>query len=56
MNESYFMKLRPVGAELFYTNTQTNMAKQTLAFRNVVKSLKHQVFLSRGHTAGGTVG
>jgi len=29
-----FMKIRPVGAELFHTDRQTNMTKLTVAFRN----------------------
>jgi hypothetical protein len=29
-----FIKIRPVGAELFHTDGQTDMAKLTVAFRN----------------------
>jgi hypothetical protein len=29
-----FMKIRPVGAELFHTDGRTDTAKPTVAFRN----------------------
>jgi hypothetical protein len=29
-----FMKIRPVGAELFYADRQTDITKLTVAFRN----------------------
>jgi hypothetical protein len=31
---SNFMKIRPVGAELFHTDRQTDMTKLIVAFRN----------------------
>ena len=37
---SNFMKIRPVGAELFNTNGRTGMTKVTVTFRNFVKALK----------------
>ena len=32
-----FMKIRPVGTDLFHEERQTHMAKVTVAFRNVAK-------------------
>ena len=37
---SNFIKIRPVGAELFHTDGQTDMTKLTVAFRNFAKVLK----------------
>ena len=34
------MKMRPVGAELFHTDRQTNMTKLTAAFRNFANAPK----------------
>jgi len=42
---SYFMKIRPVGAELFYaerrTDGWTSVTKLAVAFRNFVKASKN---------------
>jgi len=44
------MKLRPVGAELFYVDTrtdgQTDMTKLTVAFHNFENTPKHDSFIS----------
>jgi hypothetical protein len=32
---SSFIKIRPVGAELFHADVQTDMTKLTVAFRNL---------------------
>ena len=37
---SNFMKIRPVGAELFHANGQTDLAKLKVAFRNLANALK----------------
>ena len=34
------MKIRPVGAQLFHTDGQTDMRKLTVAFRNFVSAPK----------------
>ena len=34
------MKIRPVGAEFFYANGQTDMTKLKFAFRNIMKTPK----------------
>jgi hypothetical protein len=33
-----FVKIRPVGAELFHADRQTDMTKLTVAFRNFAKA------------------
>jgi hypothetical protein len=33
-----FMKIRPVGAELFHAHGRTDMSKRTVAFRNFVNA------------------
>ena len=37
-----FMKIRPVGAELFYTDGRTDMAKLTDVFRNFTNASKSE--------------
>jgi hypothetical protein len=39
---SNFMKFRPVGAELFHADGQTNMTKLIVAFRNFVNAPKNE--------------
>ena len=36
-----FMKIRPVGAELFHAERQTDMTKLTVAFRNITNAPKN---------------
>jgi len=38
------MKIRPVGAELFHADGQTDMTKLTIAFRNFAKTPKFFLF------------
>jgi hypothetical protein len=38
---SSFIKIRPVGAYLYHANGRTDMAKQTVAFRNFRNAPKH---------------
>jgi hypothetical protein len=40
---SNFMKMRPVGAELFHADGRTDMTKLTAAFRNFADSPKNRV-------------
>jgi hypothetical protein len=35
---SNFIKIRPMGGELFHTDGQTDMTKLTVAFRNFVNA------------------
>jgi len=37
------MKIRPVGAELFYADRRTDMSKLIVAFRNFVKAPKNGI-------------
>ena len=43
---SNFMKIRPVGAELFHADRQTDMTKLIVAFRNFAKAPKNSLMLS----------
>jgi len=38
---SNFMKIRPVGAELFHAYRRTDMTKLTVAFHNFANALKN---------------
>jgi hypothetical protein len=40
------MKIRPVGAELFHVDTQKDMTKQIIAFRNFSFAPKIQNFMA----------
>jgi len=40
---SNFKKPRPVGAQLFHTDGQTDMEKLTVAFRNFVNAPKNEL-------------
>ena len=43
---SNFMKIRPVGAELFHADRQTDMTKLIVAFRNFANAPKYSNFKS----------
>jgi hypothetical protein len=40
---SKFIKIRPVGAELFHADGQTDKTKLIVAFRNFAKANKNQL-------------
>ena len=40
---SYFMKILPVGAELFHVDRRTEMTKLIVSFRNFAKAPKYQL-------------
>ena len=40
------MQIRPVGAELFHVDGQTDMTKLTIAFRNFANARKHYYSLT----------
>jgi len=45
------MKLRPVGAELFHTDGQTDMTKLIIAFHNFANASKNgKLWLNKGNT------
>jgi len=41
---SDFMKISPLGAELFLADRQTNMTKLTIAFRNFANAPKKSLY------------
>jgi len=42
------MKIRPIGAELFHANRQTDMMKLIVAFRNITKAPENSQLMSYG--------
>jgi hypothetical protein len=47
MQISNFMKIRPVGAELFHADGQTNITKLIIAFRNFANATENVTALAR---------
>jgi len=43
-NTSNFMKIRPVGAELFHADRRTDMTKLIIAFRNFANAPKTYLY------------
>jgi hypothetical protein len=44
--EYQFMKIRPIGGELFHAEGRTDMTKLTVAFRNLANAPKNSSLLS----------